>query len=619
MTPNKLKNPLQTWTRVPDAVWIATMIFIGWTVRLYHLGEQSLWFDEAYSWLSIAAADLRTSLSLTLATFVHPPLYYILSRPFMLLGDREWILRLPAAIAGILAIAAMYLLGKQVGGRRVGLLAALLLSVNPFHVWFSREVRNYTLAMLFAVLSVYFFVQVLHKGRGWIWFTLFSALGFLTHYFFLLIPLAQFSYFLLDFRQTYRLFRKWVLSMAMAFAPMTIWLIALFAQEEKLIGIAWIPTPKPWSLLNTVWNLSLLSVGRWTVLTTIALPVFVLAFALGLGRSCYRRWLILWLIVPPISIMLISWILQRSFYVDRYFIIILPAYLLLLALGVNRLPKSWAQTSLAVALLIGSSVATARIFVDPDLAKEDWRGALAVVREGRRPGDLVVVRDAESIVPLTYYYPEHLAPWTYLAPRSEADPWPTILEEYGPHRVWLVYGNSLNSSHTVTNGPPFDIYARADTATRNWLVAHREQIMEEHSLSGITVLLVDLERMSNGISNTVLFLEARPLPHLALARLAQAQGKTDTALAGYAQAAGPLSLEQKYPTVLYHRLGWPVPLPQVARIGYRQDVEAALEWGAMLEQRGGLVAAQQVYTAALTLDSYSDDVRQRLRGEDAYN
>ena len=480
--------------RVPDVLWMTIICLLGFAVRMVQLGDQSLWYDEAYSWLNIAATDFWTGLKISLANFVHPPLYYILSRPYTILGENEWVLRLPAVMTGTLAIAAIYPLGKRVGRRRTGLLTALLLTLNPFHVWFSREVRNYSLALLLSILIVYFFLRILRGERVWLWFTLVSTLGFITHYFCLLLALAQFIYFLLNFRRRYRLFRRWALSMAVAFLPMLVWLIALFAQEEQMIGISWIPTPKIWSPLVTLWNFSLLTTGRWTILEIVALPFFVVAFILGLGRSRYRQWLILWLVVPLVSIMLVSWGTGRNIYVDRYFVVCLPAFLLLLAQGALRLPKHWARIGLSMALLLASTAGTARIFVDPHLAKEDWRTAATVVSEHRLADDLVILRNAEDIIPVTYYHRPDLDPWTYLHPRTEADPWPTIIDEYSPQRLWLVYVNPIGSNHLLTKGLPFDIHTKADPATVAWLAAHQEEIVEEWSLSGLTVLLVQLSQ-----------------------------------------------------------------------------------------------------------------------------
>jgi uncharacterized membrane protein len=421
-------------------------------------------------------------------------LYYILSRPFTILGEHEWVLRLPAAMTGTLAIASIYLLGKQVGGRWLGLIAALLLTLNPYHVWFSRDVRNYSLALLLSILIVYFFLRLLRGERVWIWFTLSSALGFITHYFCLILPLAQFIYFLLNFRRRYRLFRRWALSMAIASLPLLIWLIALFTQEEQMIGIGWIPTPEIWAPLLTLWNFSLLTIGQWTILETVGLPLFVVAFILGLGRSRYRQWLVLWLFVPMVSILLISRGTGRNIYVDRYFVVCLPAFLLLLALGALRPHKRWARIGLSLALLVASAAGTARVFGDPHLTKEDWRTATAIVSEQRIPDDLLVLRNPEHIIPVRYYNRAGLAPWTYVHPRTDTDPWSAIINEYSPKRLWLVYLDPTESNHLLTKGLPFDIHTMADPATVAWLATHREEVVEEWSLSGLTVLLIELSQ-----------------------------------------------------------------------------------------------------------------------------
>ena len=110
----------------------------------------------------------------------------------------------------------------------------------------------------------------------------------------------------------------------------------------------------------------------------------------------------------------------------------------------------------------------------------------------------------------------------------------------------------------------------------------------------------------------VLFLNPSPRVHLGLARLALATDLEDVALQEYSKALRPLTLSQNAYVVLYGRMGWPALLPQVARLGYRQDAEAALEWGDLLEARGETETAIKVYEAALDLDPFLVEVRQRL-------
>jgi tetratricopeptide (TPR) repeat protein len=108
------------------------------------------------------------------------------------------------------------------------------------------------------------------------------------------------------------------------------------------------------------------------------------------------------------------------------------------------------------------------------------------------------------------------------------------------------------------------------------------------------------------------FLQPDYRVHLEMARLALDRGEVDLALQEYARALRPQVLSQNAYVALYGRLGWPVTLPQVTRIGYRYDAEVALEWGALLEARGDTGAAAEVYKAALNLDPFLAEVRQRL-------
>jgi tetratricopeptide (TPR) repeat protein len=111
---------------------------------------------------------------------------------------------------------------------------------------------------------------------------------------------------------------------------------------------------------------------------------------------------------------------------------------------------------------------------------------------------------------------------------------------------------------------------------------------------------------------TALFLTPSYRVHLEMARLALDRGEEDEALQEYARAFRPQVLSQNTYVVLYGRIGWPVALPQVPRIGYRHDAEVALEWGSLLEARGDTEAAAEVYEAALNLDPFLTEVRQRL-------
>src|SRR5688500_4218083 len=82
--------------------------------RLYQLGEESLWIDEAISWgrASLGLEDL-------LADSVqrkHLPTYFVLLKAWMLVGDSEAMLRLPSVLFGTVSAVLAYFLGAALHG-----------------------------------------------------------------------------------------------------------------------------------------------------------------------------------------------------------------------------------------------------------------------------------------------------------------------------------------------------------------------------------------------------------------------------------------------------------------------------------------------------------------------
>ena len=120
-------------------------------LRIIRLDFQPLWWDEGYS-VWFATHPLSQMAALT-AEDIHPPLYYALLHGWTeLLGTDPVALRLLSVAFGALAIPAIYLAARRLfGGSRVPLLAALLLAINPMHVFYSQEVRMYGLVALLSI------------------------------------------------------------------------------------------------------------------------------------------------------------------------------------------------------------------------------------------------------------------------------------------------------------------------------------------------------------------------------------------------------------------------------------------------------------------------------------
>ncbi|RME43058.1 MAG: hypothetical protein D6795_20050, partial [Deltaproteobacteria bacterium] len=126
------------------------IVAIAAVIRLWGLGEKSIWHDEAFT-LLVAQHSLGEIPGMILRSENHPPGGYFLFHLWMRMGHSPFWLRLPSALFGILSVLLLYTLGRPWFRERTSLVAALLLALNGYHVFYSQEVRNYTLGIFFVI------------------------------------------------------------------------------------------------------------------------------------------------------------------------------------------------------------------------------------------------------------------------------------------------------------------------------------------------------------------------------------------------------------------------------------------------------------------------------------
>lgn len=111
-------------------------------LRLHALGRESLWLDEGFTWqrAHLPAGELIGNA----IQAHHNPTYFLVMHYWLKLGDDEWMLRFPSALAGAITAGATTSLGCVLGGPAAGLVAGGLLALAPLHVLFGQEARMYT-------------------------------------------------------------------------------------------------------------------------------------------------------------------------------------------------------------------------------------------------------------------------------------------------------------------------------------------------------------------------------------------------------------------------------------------------------------------------------------------
>ncbi len=149
------------------ALGLLVLVIAGAAMRAPATFERPLWFDEADTWRSAVASEGVTYAKFFNWTnhFENAPLGYMLSRIAVdILGtEAPWALRLPALIFGILCIPAAYLLGYVVRDHLLGVLTALLVTVDPTQFDQSQQARMYPMLLLFTILAAVFAIRLLRN------------------------------------------------------------------------------------------------------------------------------------------------------------------------------------------------------------------------------------------------------------------------------------------------------------------------------------------------------------------------------------------------------------------------------------------------------------------------
>ncbi len=179
----------ERWQRFPSSgmVWLCVLAItgVGAFLRFWRIGYQAYWTDEAATIYKIHGTF--DSMLARLADQGFPPGWYTLLRGWCLWIEHKTgsgaiafgpeATRSLAAIFGVLTIPGMYFLGRQFTDRKGSLLVALLAAVNPFLVYYSRDIKMYAPLWCLVVWNMAIFFRWQTTHRHWLWFPLFVVTG----------------------------------------------------------------------------------------------------------------------------------------------------------------------------------------------------------------------------------------------------------------------------------------------------------------------------------------------------------------------------------------------------------------------------------------------------------
>jgi 4-amino-4-deoxy-L-arabinose transferase-like glycosyltransferase len=384
------------------------VLLVGYALRVAGLAAESLWIDEGYS-MALAGRSLPDVVRGAAAS-QHPPFYYILLAAWLSVGRSVFHLRYLSALLGTLGVASGAWMGRELLGRRVGLLTGLLLACSPTHVWYSQEARMYVLLALLVTISAALAWRILCHGRGWLWWGISTSLALYTHYFSVFVILAENLYVLAWMARQPALKRRWLsvrwlgmqAAVAFAFAP---WLPVTVNQVGSH-QMGWME-PLSWARVGGTPILLVMGEAGLGPLGALVLAGLGLAVVLFLWREwragrCDTLWsfgfALAWFAVPYGTMTLVS--LAYPIFQSKQTLMLLTPLLVMLSVSWVRLPRlAQVALGLAVAWAVAGSL-TAMYRVE---TKDGWRELATYIQERYQAGDVLYSNPAAGRLTLEAY------------------------------------------------------------------------------------------------------------------------------------------------------------------------------------------------------------------------
>ena len=125
---------------------------LAFAISAIGIGIPSVWYDEAATITATTRSWPQLWAMLGNVDAVHGAYYVLMHLVVDAVGYSPLALRMPSALAVGATAALVVVLGRQLGGARVGLIAGLVFSVLPRVTWMGGEGRSYALTAFFAAL-----------------------------------------------------------------------------------------------------------------------------------------------------------------------------------------------------------------------------------------------------------------------------------------------------------------------------------------------------------------------------------------------------------------------------------------------------------------------------------
>lgn len=388
----------------------AGVMLVAFATRFYRLGTD-LWVDEIVTVLTYGQNSVVELFALSTNLNNHLLNTLLVKLSVAVFGQSDWSIRLPAALAGVATVPALYWVSRFALSRGWSLGVALLLAVSYHHIFFSQNSRGYSPYILFSVLSTGLLLKAIKEDRlaVWLLFVAATVLNFASHLNAAFVAAGHAilgGWMILRYRRSISfvgpLARHGVGSFVLA-AYLSFHVYAMILPN----ALAFVSGSYGWPVVDYGAYLAKKAAevvagvtgGAGAAAWLALVPVMALG-SWGLVNLWRKNWLLLVGLLLPNLVMMAVLVLRELRFQPRFFVFAMPVFYLGVASGFQAMTASasrrlrlapGASRAMGVALILiaaaGSALPLIRYYSMP---KQDFRGGIARALELRRGAEPIV-------------------------------------------------------------------------------------------------------------------------------------------------------------------------------------------------------------------------------------
>lgn len=442
-----------------------TVIILGGIMFLLASFHRNIWFDEAYT-VGLINQKFVDMCKIGIND-VHPLLYYILVKIFTLFFGKDIIvLRIFSSIGMIILSILGFTHIRKDFGEKVGLIFSFLVSFLPVMLLYAVEIRMYSWAAVFVLLTAIYAYRMLknNQKKDYFMFVIFSLISAYTHYFALVtVGIINFIVLIYVLFKKKQLLKKYIILAVTQIILYIPGIIIFVKQATRVASGFWITIKYPDIFLDILKFHFLGNItSKIVTIFVILFYIYIIVKTVMLYKENKKEMAIPLLAVTVyvsviVSMLLVS--LISEIFTVRYLMPMTGLLILFLSYILAKEDKKWITITILI-IISGLSILNSYNFYE-EIYNKDNTKLQQLINSEISKDDIFIYTSINNGSIIATYFPENkqyfynINHWTVeeaykaFSPQLECIDDLTKIDEY-KGKIWIIDDNSENVYDTIS-------------------------------------------------------------------------------------------------------------------------------------------------------------------------